>query len=58
MFCPLKGATRQPRRLKMRQSAATNMDFPAWDVVPTTIIDFTNCSPSRVQNSVIQNSIA
>ena len=37
MFCALKGATRSPARAKIRQSAATSVDFPACDEVPCTI---------------------
>ena len=34
MFCALNGATRRPSCLKMRQSAATRVDFPTPLAVP------------------------
>ena len=37
MFCGLNGATRTPRRLRMRHKAATSVDLPASEVVPWTI---------------------
>src|SRR5574343_1137985 len=37
MFCGLKGATRTPRRLRMRHRAATSVDLPASEVVPWTM---------------------
>ena len=40
MFWDLKGATRQPSCLKMRQSAAQSRLFPALDMVPWIIIGF------------------
>ena len=40
MFCPLNGVTYQPLRQSNRHKAVTKDDFPAWEVVPTTIIDF------------------
>src|SRR5262245_8881120 len=37
MFCALKGATRKPRRAKMRHSAVTSRLLPAEELVPWTI---------------------
>ena len=34
MFCGLNGATREPRRLRMRHSAATSVVLPASEVQP------------------------
>src|SRR5512145_1955551 len=39
MFCGLNGATRTPRRFRMRHKAATRVDLPASEVVPWTISD-------------------
>jgi len=37
MFWDLKGATRRPRVLRMRQIPAVSTDFPTSEAVPTTI---------------------
>ena len=38
MFCPLKGAVRQPSWRKIRHNAAASRLFPAPDMVPCTIM--------------------
>src|SRR5262249_43522156 len=47
MFWDLKGATRTPRCLRMRQSAVTSTLLPACDAVPTTITLPFICVPSE-----------
>ena len=37
MFCGLKGATRTPRRCRMRHKAATSVLLPESEVQPCTI---------------------
>ena len=39
MFCGLNGATRTPRRCRIRHNAATSVVLPASEVVPWTIRD-------------------
>ena len=40
IFCDLKGATRYPSCLKIRQSPAARRLLPAFDIVPCTMIAF------------------